>query len=176
MRTIAHVGGIKGVGKTTVLKRFIEVSKSDFEYVNIGELMDEYAKTIYGIDFYRLKPENRDEIRLRMNDIIKSYGKVVLDSHYTVRENGKVVRVFPRYGLSIVDMYILLIASPESTFERRMRDTRVRDLDLETIKEEARKEMDVYKEIVQLTKKQLYIVENVSVEQSVADLIGILCD
>ena len=141
--SIAIVGGVPGVGKTTVINKALEyASKNDFEISIIvyGSVMMEIAKEEFNVqhrDELRKLPANtQKEIQKRAAFRIgeRARGKVVIvDTHYTIKTgSGTFLQGIPQWvsdGLN-PKLLVLIETDPQEIFQRRANDqSRTRDQD-----------------------------------------------
>ncbi|MGC9779256.1 MAG: adenylate kinase [Candidatus Heimdallarchaeota archaeon] len=141
--SIAIVGGVPGVGKTTVINKALEfASKNDFEILIIvyGSVMMEIAKEEFNVqhrDELRKLPTNtQKEIQRRAAFRIgkRARGKVVIvDTHYTIKTaSGTFLQGIPQWvsdGLN-PKLLVLIETDPQEIFQRRAYDqSRTRDQD-----------------------------------------------
>ncbi|MBC7109773.1 MAG: adenylate kinase [Archaeoglobi archaeon] len=136
------VTGIPGVGSTSVAKKVLE--KSEFKYVNYGDVMFEIASEkglVKHRDEIRKLPEGlQREIQKEAAERISAIeGRVLVDTHCTVKTPKGYLPGLPIWVLEILSpkQIILIEAHPEEILRRRSSDaSRMRELDsLEEIAE-----------------------------------------
>ncbi len=172
---IVHVGGVKGVGKSAVLNQVLRDS-SGYHTLNIGELLTRYSIEKYNSGFERLGQTEKSQLRLYLRSLISANENTILDSHYTIQENGRIVRVFPQYAEELVDRHVVVVATAEQILERRQKDYgKIRDIDMDAIKHEAEVELRTARKIAETTKKPIYIIQNLTIETAASSLIRLLC-
>ncbi|NHJ47302.1 MAG: adenylate kinase [Asgard group archaeon] len=140
---IAIVGGVPGVGKTTVIKHVLNYAKEEGFEISIlvyGTVMMEIAKSDYNIqsrdDLRKQTPAIQKEIQKRagMRIAERARGKVVIvDTHYTIKiGSGSFLQGIPQWVSDVLHPSILILIEtiPEEIVQRRnVDDSRVRDED-----------------------------------------------
>ncbi|MBC7114747.1 MAG: adenylate kinase [Archaeoglobi archaeon] len=132
--SVIVVTGIPGVGSTSVVKKALE--KSDFKYVNYGDVMFEIASErglVSHRDEIRKLPEKiQREIQKEAAERISSMsGRVVVDTHCTVKTPKGYLPGLPKWVLDALSprQIILVEAHPEEILRRRASDkSRKREL------------------------------------------------
>jgi adenylate kinase len=141
--SIAIIGGVPGVGKTTVINEALKLAeKENFEITTIvyGSVMMEIAKEDFNVehrDQLRILPaESQKEIQRRAAFRIgeRARGKVVLvDTHYTIKTGeGTFLQGIPQWVSDSLNPKLLVIieTKPDEIINRRGKDTsRKRDDD-----------------------------------------------
>ncbi|MBK5112047.1 MAG: adenylate kinase [Candidatus Heimdallarchaeota archaeon] len=141
--SIAIIGGVPGVGKTTVINEALALAKKEnFEITTIvyGSVMMEIAKEEFNVD-------HRDQLRILPADVQKeiqrraafriderAQGKVVLvDTHYTIKTGeGTFLQGIPQWVSDSLNPKLLVIIEtyPDEIINRREKDSsRKRDDD-----------------------------------------------
>lgn len=141
MRVIIYIGGIKGVGKTTLLSKVFEDSliKSKYKRVKIAEKMFEIGKAKGLIKSYeeleKMDIEKQTEIRLEaFQRIMKEEGNLVFDGHYAISSSHGYFYGIPLEGIKKINYYLLLYHDPTVILERRKNDiSKKRELNLKKI-------------------------------------------
>ncbi len=140
---IAIIGGVPGVGKTTVINEALELAKKEnFEITTIvyGSVMMEIAKEDFNVDhrdqLRNLPAESQKEIQRRAAFRIgeRARGKVVLvDTHYTIKTGeGTFLQGIPQWVSDSLNPKLLVIIEtyPKEIIQRREGDSsRKRDDD-----------------------------------------------
>ncbi|MEL9914628.1 MAG: adenylate kinase [Thermoplasmatales archaeon] len=134
------IGGIPGVGKTTVLKG---LKDSGITVENYGDIMFLEAKERGFVssrdEIRKLSVDLQKEIQLMAARKISSFKDIVVDTHFSIVTNSGYLPGLPYSILSILnpDLLISIEADPLEIFERRRKDTeRNRDKDtLEKIRQ-----------------------------------------
>jgi adenylate kinase len=141
--SIAIIGGVPGVGKTTVINEALALAeKEDFEITTIvyGTVMMEIAKEDFNVvhrdQLRNLPAETQKEIQRRAAFRIgeRARGKVVLvDTHYTIKTGeGTFLQGIPQWVSDSLNPKLLVIIEtfPDEIINRREKDsTRKRDVD-----------------------------------------------
>jgi adenylate kinase len=131
---VVIVSGVPGAGKSTILKELSNIE--GVHIVNMGTLMLETAKEegfMKGRDDIRFL-SNKEITRLRTQAVKKitlMAGKVIIDTHVTIGENGRYVPGLPISALEKtknITGLIYIEAPVKDIIERRKADaTRVRE-------------------------------------------------
>ncbi|MEM3506109.1 MAG: adenylate kinase [Candidatus Bathyarchaeia archaeon] len=141
MKAIVLVTGIPGVGKTTVLNEFKELSKEKgikLKVINFGSVMMEILKErgkLIDRDYIRktnieLQKQVQKESCKRIKEYLKEEDLLVIDTHMFIQtECG----MYPGFPLNILNdltpsLIVLIESSPEEIVRRRELDeSRLRD-------------------------------------------------
>lgn len=121
------IGGIPGVGKTTVLD---ELVREGFRVENYGDAMLKEALSkgyVKSRDELRKLPvERQKEIQKLAADRLSRSGDVIIDTHFSVTTKGGYLPGLPMKVLDVLqpDLFISIEADPLEIFERRKNDTR----------------------------------------------------
>ncbi|NHK29753.1 MAG: adenylate kinase [Asgard group archaeon] len=140
---IAIVGGVPGVGKTTVINHALYYAKEeDLEIVILvyGSVMMEIAKLDYNVqnrdELRNLSPANQKEIQKRaaMRIAERARGKIaIVDTHYTIKTGtGSFLQGIPQWVSDELNPSLLVIieTDPDEIIQRRSIDeSRTRDHD-----------------------------------------------
>jgi adenylate kinase len=140
---IAIVGGVPGVGKTTVINHVLDFAKEEGFEVSIlvyGTVMMEIAKSDYNIqsrdDLRKQTPAIQKEIQKRagMRIAERARGKVVIvDTHYTIKiGSGSFLQGIPQWVSDVLQpsLLVLIETHPDEIIQRRnVDDSRDRDED-----------------------------------------------
>jgi adenylate kinase len=138
MRVI--IGGIPGVGKTTVLNA---LTSKGFRVENYGDSMLRVAVSLnYAAnrdELRKLPLWKQKEVQKLAAESLSKFESVIVDTHFCVQTDGGYLPGLPPYVLEILkpDLFISIEADPLEIFERRKKDTnRRRDNDsLEKIRQ-----------------------------------------
>lgn len=169
-RQIIYIGGIKGVGKTTLINS-LKPALSNYEIVDVTIHMREYTDL-----------HNRDQLdeitvvdRFKAREYAfpkalqeKNQNKLIFDSHFCIPSVYGHEWGFPWSFIPDVNILVLITSTPNLILERRQQDiNRKRGrVSLSEIELDMRIEM-VYAEFIAKTiNKPLYIIENSDVENS----------
>ncbi len=181
---IVILGGISGVGKSTLLK---SVDTSRYMVRNIGDMISDIVKE-------EGKDEDRDSFKKQRSDVQMGRaaeafrridalnGDIIVDTHVSLK-NG------PRYtpGLPLNTMRLMpglkgliyIVASPHEISGRRARDaTRHRDTEEDTIQKQMDMDMATLSFYSSYLNISLYIINNREgrEEQASAELASALSD
>ncbi|MCL4447251.1 MAG: adenylate kinase [Thermoplasmatales archaeon] len=121
------IGGIPGVGKTTVLD---ELLKEGFRVENYGDAMlkeaiaRDYAKN--RDELRKLPVERQKEIQRIAAEKLAQLGEVIIDTHFSISTKGGYLPGLPLKVLDVLlpDLFISIEADPLEIFERRKNDPR----------------------------------------------------
>src|SRR5687768_7320695 len=124
---ILHLGGAKGVGKTTLLRGLcgsVLAAENGIVIVHMSNYLRDLSLLVYEKNWGLLSENERQVIRVRAAQSIQTISArtVLLDSHCIDMKDGLPVKIMPREFEEIVDGYIVMVAAPEVVRERRMRD------------------------------------------------------
>jgi adenylate kinase len=125
MRVI--IGGISGVGKTTVMD---ELVKAGFRVENYGDAMlkeaisKDYAKN--RDELRRLPVDKQKEIQKLAAERLAQFNDVIIDTHFSINTNCGYLPGLPVHVLKELhpDLLISVEADPLEVFERRKNDPR----------------------------------------------------
>jgi adenylate kinase len=120
------VGGINGVGKTSVVKA--AARELGYEYIHGTSLLMNYLGFDSDYEQLRaLKQEERDiALGKCMEELLASKDKVIADSHYMGLVRGKVDQVTDAW-ISGFDAFVLISAPFEDVWSRIEADSKHRD-------------------------------------------------
>lgn len=135
------VTGIPGVGKTTVMQKAAE--GMDIKFVTFGTVMIEVAKKLGWAndrdEMRKLSIEKQKELQIRTADEVSKMGKVVVDTHCTIKTPHGYMPGLPEWVIKRLNPKAIIVveADPEEIYRRREKDrTRKRDPDsVEDIRE-----------------------------------------
>ncbi len=121
------IGGIPGVGKTTVLD---ELVREGFRVENYGDAMlkeavaKDYAKN--RDELRKLPIEKQKEIQMKAAERLSQINEVIIDTHFSVNTRGGYLPGLPVSVLESIhpDLLISIEADPLEVFERRKNDPR----------------------------------------------------
>jgi len=174
---IVHVGGAKGVGKTTALKELrnelrkpseIAVLFTSQEFNNLATLR--YGKTLGELQINQMKLVQE----MFMHNVQKMLQKVVLlDSHYIdMTPTGIVIPLLQKQIWNDLTYHVILEANPEIILQRRVSDaTRERQLDIELIVKEIKAERDEAYKIANETGTRILVLTNCNTPTEAKDAI-----
>ncbi len=123
MRVI--IGGIPGVGKTTILT---ELSKDGFRVENYGDIMlsiaakKGYAKS--RDDMRKMPVEQQLEVQKEAAQYFSNYKDIIIDTHFSIKTPNGYLPGLPPHVLKAInpDLLISIEADPLEIFERRKKD------------------------------------------------------
>lgn len=177
MSQIIHIGGVKGVGKTTILRAFPEFyrekTNKEISIVHASELLARLAKENFNKNWSDLNVSEQKSLREEAVRQIKENPAplVLLDSHYIDLKNGEPVSIMPDEFKKLIDVHVVLEASPEEVLERRIKDgSRKRDIDIDLIKKEAVAEKEVAQKIGTEFGKTVIFVKNDKINEACQSL------
>lgn len=162
---VVAVGGIQGVGKSTIVPRLPNYLPS-VEIVPTSRVLADHASQHGYGDFHALPVEEKAQVReavgsLLLQRIEASPNDIfVLDWHYMDIREG-VLSIQPDSLVGRVDAFIILEASPETVLTRRVNDpTRTRDLDLNQIRAERDGQLMIARGLASRQGRPLFRVPN----------------
>lgn len=174
---LIHVGGAKGVGKTTIFKQGISLPEHDIKTIQMSYLLNEFGKLEFGLKWVNLNSAQRIYIREKGIKYILSLrdDAVLLDSHYIDINNNGVEPIMPKELQKLIDIHIIIESSPDEILKRRLNDlNRERSYDINLIEKEIASERNVAMEIANNFKKPIYIIKNESINKTVSEIISIV--
>jgi len=172
---IAIVGGIPGVGKTTVINKALETAKKEnFSITTIvyGSVMLEVAEKNYGVknrdEMRKLPPRIQKEVQRQAAEVIaeRAKGKVVIvDTHYAIKiGSGSFLQGLPSWVSDALQpkLLVLIETTAEEIKHRREVDTsRQRDEDpIELLNEHQLVNKVIASAICQKTGALLLVIKN----------------
>lgn len=174
---IIHMGGAKGVGKTTMLEK-LEGNKLErgqiLKIVHVSEFLQSISNDIFNQRLKDLSAPQREDLRHIAVEKIKSLdGDVILlDSHYIDMQGSVPTIIMPPEFEPVMDGHLVLTAPASVILERRKADQkRERGLDIESIQIEADSELRVATELAKKYDRPVRVVENLSVETTVNEVL-----
>jgi len=129
---VAIIGGIPGVGKTTVLE------KTGLKVVNFGTVMLELSGLDDRDKIRKLPVENQKDLQKKAAEQIGSMGRVLVDTHYSIKTEKGYLPGIPPWVAERIDIEDIIVVEADELqiLERRAKDiSRSRDIELEGIKE-----------------------------------------
>jgi adenylate kinase len=127
------IGGIPGVGKTTVLNELI---KRGLIVENYGDVMLKEAMELKFVstrdELRKLPIETQKNIQRKAAQYLSSLKEVIVDTHFSIQTSKGFLPGLPPYVLQILnpDLFVSIEADPLEVFERRKKDQgRKRDED-----------------------------------------------
>ena len=174
---IVHIGGVSGVGKSTVLRYLERLAPQEVCIISASSILNQISTARFGSEFKNLEDKKKVEVRIDAVKKIQNFGcaVVILDSHYVDKSNGKFVPIIPLEFANVIDLHIVIEAEYEQVLERRLRDTdRLRSLKLGDIKIEAEAEKDEAFRIARSNSKDLYLINNSEPHETAKELINLL--
>jgi adenylate kinase len=171
MKTIIHVGGAKGVGKTTILKKLSRYFKKrtgeDISLITVSEFLSNLAVSQFNKKWSDLTETERKTLReVAIQHFTSNESSVIiLDSHYIDLKDGKPIDIMPDEFKRLIDIHVILEAKPEEILERRIKDgSKQRELDVSIIREEAEAEREAALRIAKELGKPILFMKNENIE------------
>lgn len=180
MPKLVHLGGAKGVGKTTVSDMVgLKLAKSELKIcVSHGSsLLYQMVKQSLTKEWSELDEAQKIESRLKAWETIKKldYNLILLDSHYIDVNNGNHKIILPEHTWKDISHHIILEAPIDHILLRRKTDSsRERELDLVSIDYEVKHEKATAEFIATKTQAGISIIKNEDISHAVTDLCKIL--
>jgi adenylate kinase len=177
-----YVGGISGVGKTTVL-RVLESAyggTASLSVVYMSKEIDVLSASKYGKAFYDMTPAEKLEVHKSLAVKISSTDAqiAILDSHYTHIDEStfRVDCLLSDPMREICNCYVVLRADAKDILDRRINDIlkHRNSHDVRTIAKEETIEITEARRVSEETSVHLYIVTNKDVGQTASELRHIL--
>ena len=173
---LVHVGGAKGVGKTTVLDTLAQSTNlgCTIQTIHSSTELKQYALESYGKNLGEL---NRSELFTIQSKLITHVSSlkcdlVIFDTHYIdIGLDGSIVRLMPREHEAIYKYHVIIEAPAAEVLTRRLRDkSRVRSLDISMIDKEITEERIVAHDIASRNGAVLFSVNNLNTEETISEL------
>lgn len=130
---VIFIGGMRGVGKSTSLKRIVKKlnakAPGSVVHVQVGETLQRYSEKMYGKPLLDLDLDQLEQVRTKLYGQVsrKKARVVLLDDHYAYapRDSSEQVDLIKekRAQTTVIQPMIkhyLLIESPASEVQRRM--------------------------------------------------------
>ena len=178
MPVVVHMGGAKGVGKTSVsgVVKSLVYPEEKIGVLNASACIKE---TIGSHLDWRLMVESE---RKRIRDLTWSikmlrydHDIVLIDSHYVDETDGIYKIILSPDKWAHINTHIILETSAEQILSRRVKDkTRERDLDIKNIQKEIEAERDAAYMICKETGGHLLIMSNDFLNDSANNILGVL--
>ena len=95
---IIHIGGAKGVGKTTVLSHLPRLAhcSNEVNIIAVSNLLGNISGHMFGTSWSVLDEGQRIEARkLAIQHLASLKGPVLMDSHYVDFINGRIITIMP---------------------------------------------------------------------------------
>lgn len=175
---LVHIGGAKGVGKSTTLN-FLSSQMYPFSLraITISKFLFKLAETQYQRPWRLLTDAERIEVRAQLKPALLQlpYDVILLDSHYIDMVEGIPTPIMPQEIQEMIDIHIIIQADPQDVLTRRRNDlhTRQRDLDIDQIREEITHEEAEAQRIGVSYSKPVYVLTNVDVHQTAHEIFNI---
>jgi len=176
-----YVGGISGVGKTTLLNGALNNINMDIQIGKGSEIMKNLANLTCSSELCNLTQEYRNNLRKRAHDIIfSSHDKIILDGHFAVPiKDGNYEIPYPEEYTDYIKGLVLISADAKSIYQRRQLDIKKKERPLDTHKITAglEKELETITYLSKKYNKKMYIVENDKKEEKgIGELKDIILD
>jgi adenylate kinase len=161
---IVHVGGAKGVGKSSVLRELrkdLKAQDTRIEVLSASREYDKLSRTIYEKPLVDLTTQEILAIQKTFMQNVKDmpYNIIVLDSHYVDMSANGAIPLLQRSIWPDFACHIVIETDPEVVLHRRILDqTRKRQLDIATIAVEIEAERTEAQAISRETGKRTYIL------------------
>jgi adenylate kinase len=179
---VVHIGGAKGVGKTTTVGELGSLAIPGYTMLSItaSNVLSQGAQAAFGRPWSALTDSEKNESRGNFRDILASLPAdvVFLDSHYIDMEDGVPRSIMSSEISEAIDLHIVLEAGPSQILERRMGDisNRPRDLDLGQIEIEVQAERAEAVRLAGETGSPVHIFDNIDVGESARRIVEISRD
>ncbi len=176
MSKLVYVGGIPGVGKTTICSELCK-QLSQCVYVSSGEFKRVESRKRYGKNLSSLNQEESYQINKwffeePIEELTRNKEFIfVIDTHYTYThpENiGEFVNLCPDEVIPALDLLVLFEVNPEEVIERRINRGRDRDsINKSQVYLEYKAEMEEAKRISITYEKPLRIISTLPEKKNV---------
>ena len=176
---LVHIGGAKGVGKTSTMAELSSLSLPGYTMLPIttSSVLAQGAQKSYGRPWAELGRDERKESRKNFKDALSSLSAdvVFLDSHYVDIENGVPVPIMTDEINKIIDVHIVLEEEPSTVLERRIADIsgRQRGMSMDEIVLEIDAEREEAIRLAADTGSPVHIFDNIDVGLSARRIIEI---
>ena len=159
-----YIGGVKGVGKSSLLKAALKGLKREIPIGKGSVIMKELASLESVEELCLLDPEKRAILRDKSQDIMFNSKKdFVLDGHYSIpAKNGNYEFPFDKRHWQKIAAFAIITSTPDEVYARRASDVNIkpRELSQDAILADLQIEIKTAKELAKKYCKPLHIIEN----------------
>lgn len=167
------LGGVSGVGKTTIGKNLMNSCSEKCVFYSIGEFLREEAKlqnaTISSLSLSERKDISRRRFYSSLEEARKSGAQLfILDSHFAVPKKSGYDYPFGEGIKEDFDAIVILTAPVQEIQKRRMVDkTKNRDLDSNRIDQDQNEVIKRATYLTQITGLPCLFIENIIIDDTV---------
>lgn len=175
MTNVIYLGGVRGVGKTTITRE-IKILNPEIGTINGREETRLLSKAIFNKSFDELDAAQMRLARLKMLEKARSspYRLVIVDGHYVSTNEGKCKVLLDEEMGMFVYNYVLIEADAHQILLRREKEPSARSLNIDFIVREIKAEHQRAFYMSQKGKKSLTVIWNSLLESAVTDLSKLL--
>ncbi len=176
---IIHIGGAKGVGKTTTLDYLQRLTLPSYTIntIALSTFLYDLANKRLGKNWQELDFNERATIRKSIPDeMLQLQGDaVILDSHYIDMVEGSPKLIVPVELHNWIDVHIIIEANTSEILSRRLKDqsTRKRDLNQAYINTELVAERSEATALATRFQKPIYFLYNSNFEATAYEIMTI---
>jgi adenylate kinase len=164
---VVIVGGIHGVGKSTLIDKALETGGIRTVILKGSGLMAEFLK-ISPEELPSRTPQEREAARAYMYEKMRTLESGIRDGHFCVYTDAGYEFPFNPDDRNVVAI-VVLWSEPEEILQRRVGLTRQRPLSLEMITEQQQLEIEAGRKYASKISVPVYLIENRSGSNSVAE-------
>ena len=176
---VIAIGGVKGVGKTTLLKNLESVLSNEppTEVVYGSSKLNEIALKEYSKSLNELSSRQTEYVHSLFLDYIEKDRSSVtfVDMHYADVVDGKIKNLVSQRSGNMYDIHIFLDAPAEEILNRRINDkSRLRNLTISDIYTEINAEKTIAENTAREYNKKLCYFSNIEIKNAIDEIIKIV--
>lgn len=175
MANVIYLGGVRGVGKTTITRE-IKILNPEMETINGREETRLLSKAIFNKPFDELGAVQMRLARLKMLEKARNspYRLVLIDGHYVSTNESECKVLLDEEMCMFVCNYVLIEANVQQILLRREKGPIARSLSTDFIAREIEAEHQRAFYLSQKSNKSLTVIWNELLESAVTDLSKLL--
>lgn len=161
--TNISIGGINGVGKSTLIDNSIIYCNLNIPVFRSGNTMRKYLNMDLKDDFLLIPEKRRKEAenyRFKYEEeLYRNNVDFISDMHFSIKLKGEYVSLLKDYHL-LSDLFIIIVSEPEDILKFRKNDDKKRVFDIEEIIRHQNYEITTIKDFSKNNNKKLEIIHN----------------
>ena len=178
MTRTLYLGGVKGVGKTTVMDKALTCYDHFVKIAKCSEVMAHIAGMTSVECLDSMNPDFRESVRKQAHEyFFDQCCDMIIDGHYMIPyEDGTYEKPFQHDYAERIAAFVVIEADVDSIYRRRCNDFHLkrRKLCVETIKNELEMELLLAKELSEIYDKPLFVIENDMLHDASTEFRGVL--
>lgn len=157
-----YLGGVEGVGKSSLLQDALKTINKKIVVGKGSEIMKELAGLKSVSELRNLNPDNRLELRLRAHETMFKWNvDMVLDGHYAIPTRDDYEIPFDHRYAHRISAFCIVVGNPEIIYQRRLNDSKPRSrILIEKLTRDLDREYKVAQNLSTMYYKALYVVSN----------------